>query len=79
MIITAICPECGDIIEEQECQSHPDQALLIYESENEAFVGEALMEYMYGWYINNTSLDDFMDMGPIFSSTWIGPFSTLFT
>ena len=48
MIITAICPECGDIIEEQECESHPDTALLIYESENEAFVGEALIEYIYG-------------------------------
>lgn len=48
MIVTAICPECGDIIEEQECQSHPDQALLIYESNNETFVGEALMEYIYG-------------------------------
>jgi len=48
MIITAICPECGNIIEEQECESHPDQALLIYESNNEAFVGEALMEYIYG-------------------------------
>ena len=48
IIVTAICPECGDIIEEQECQSHPDTALLIYESENETFVGEALMEYIYG-------------------------------
>jgi len=46
--VTAICPECGDIIEEQECESHPDTALLIYESENEAFVGEALVEYIYG-------------------------------
>ena len=48
MIVTAICPECGDIIEEQECEAHPDRALLIYESENEAFVGEALIEYIYG-------------------------------
>ena len=48
IITTAICPKCGDIIEEQECQSHPDQALLLYESQHEAFVGEALIEYIYG-------------------------------
>jgi len=48
MIITAICPECGDIIEEQECRSHPDTSLIVYESKNEAFVGEAIEDYLYG-------------------------------
>ena len=48
MIITAICPECGDIIEEQECRSHPDTSLIVYESRNEAFVGEAIEDYLYG-------------------------------
>ena len=47
-IVTAICPECGNIIEEQECQAHPDAALLIYESKREAFVGETILEYLYG-------------------------------
>ncbi len=48
MIVTAICPECGDIIEEQECQQHPDTNLLIYASQHEAFVGETLEDYLYG-------------------------------
>ena len=79
MIVTAICPECGDIIEEQECESHPDTALLIYESENEAFVGEALIEYIYGWYINNTSLDVYMGMVYVYVCSWTYTLSTLFT
>lgn len=48
MIVTALCPECGDIIEEPECSKHPEEALILYESENEAFVGEAIQEYLYG-------------------------------
>ena len=48
MITTAICPECGDIIEEQECEAHPDTALIVYRSQNEAFVGEAIEDYLYG-------------------------------
>ena len=48
MIVTAICPECGDIIEEQECISHPDTALIVYKSNNESFVGEAIEDYLYG-------------------------------
>jgi hypothetical protein len=48
VIVTAICPECGDIIEEQECTSHPDTALLVYESKNETFVDEAIEDYLHG-------------------------------
>ena len=47
MITTAICPECGDIIEEQECKAHPDTTLIVYRSQNEAFVGEAIEDYLY--------------------------------
>ena len=79
MIITVICPECGDIIEEQECQSHPETALIVYESKREAFVGEAILEYLYGWYINNISLDDFMDMGFNHVCNRTYTFSSLFT
>jgi len=49
MIAINICTNCGDIIEEgKECSDHPDHELLTYQSNNEAFVGEALMEYIYG-------------------------------
>ena len=48
MIITAICPECGQIIEEQECQAHPETALIVYKSKSESFVGEAIEDYLYG-------------------------------
>ena len=48
MIITTICPECGDIVEEEECKSHPDLTLITYKSKNESFVGEAIKDYLYG-------------------------------
>jgi len=48
MMITAICPQCGDIIEEQECSNHPDTELIVYQSKDETFAGEAIMEYLYG-------------------------------
>ena len=48
MIITAICPECGDIIEEQECNNHPGTELIVYRSHHETFVGEAIEDYLYG-------------------------------
>jgi len=48
MIVTAICPECGDIIEEQECQAHPDTNLITYRSAHEEFVGQAIEDYLYG-------------------------------
>ena len=38
MLVTAICPKCGDIIEDPECPKHPDEAL----------VGEAIEAYLYG-------------------------------
>tara|TARA_R110001583_G_scaffold43343_2_gene137852 strand:+ start:109 stop:255 length:147 start_codon:yes stop_codon:yes gene_type:complete len=48
MLVTALCPKCGDIIEDPECAKHPETALILYESENEAFVGEAIETYLYG-------------------------------
>jgi len=48
MMITAICPECGHIIEDQECNSHPDTELIVYQSKDEVFAGEAIIEYLYG-------------------------------
>ena len=49
MIKINLCSNCGDIIEEgKECSHHPDDQFITYESKDEAFAGEALMEYIYG-------------------------------
>ena len=49
MILIKLCSNCGDIIEDKKiCKLHPKDSFIIYKSNNEAFVGEALMDYIYG-------------------------------
>jgi|21_taG_2_1085346.scaffolds.fasta_scaffold00114_43 uncharacterized Zn finger protein len=46
-MITKICSECGHIIKEDKCKTHPNVKLIVYKSERESFVGEAIMDYLY--------------------------------
>lgn len=49
-----LCANCGDIVEEgKDCDRHPDDQFITYESKDEAFAGEALMEYIYGGNLDN--------------------------
>ena len=64
--IAVICPECGqtaiienwltDDIKDIRCKEHKDTNLIVYESQSEAFIGEAITEYLtdYNKYRSNT-------------------------
>ena len=47
-----ICVKCGDIIRDSSKQTHLSKCgvedVLLYESSNERFAGETILEYLYG-------------------------------